>query len=893
MAAGGAAAVVGRRAGCFTCGGDHLARDCPRQVGDGRDRKDSLGIGWAQALALFAEVQASRTVPKRSFTAAISACARCGRWEKAFEVLSHMQEARLKPDLAAVASAISACKLESQWEHAMSMLVSMRTAGREPDVACYGAVMAACGTANQWQRSFDLLSLARSARLEPEASQVVGTAIWTCARSYNQWHNALHVLGLARQAQVALDADCLNGGVVAYCTGRKWDDALALLAQMRSESMVPSTDAYEELILACARGRRWAQSLALFEAMQSAGVELHNHTFTLLMRAFNKTEQWQRSLVLYEQLSTKRLEPDALSCSLCISAAGKGRQWKMSLEFLMKQQQITQGATRNTTHRSYTAAVTACAHVARWEHALYCLEDLHRKGHEPTVVALTSAIDACGNGHRWDMSLAVLDRIREHFATTGAPPHHVSFSSVISSCCEVPSNPSGNQWTIAIQVLELIRENSLRPSYSDLHGVILSCQKSYQWAASLKLLDKDGFRQLCVGSECRFLPVVIGACQQAGHSVLATEALEDLRDVLAESMAAGPLQTGRAYNDKYDLTAADLPTYGETVYAFSRLRICDMGNSSLARSFRRCVQGIVSRKFLQMVQGSGTLGQKACQVDDDVLRSINDLGFAVSRHLFDFLGMRGVSVHQTRQKAAILRRHYAWMIESMSPIHDGRNIATWVSYDIASSCRRWMVRCPGKMQRSRRVEEYSTFPPIVLAMDNGPRRAWHCERIAMLDITTRILARCQRARAVHEAQAEKAALDLQEVVAREDYERAGAIYERMQTFEKVIGEDPACCPPGARGKVWMHVSQTPCLSCIGAICQFKGAFPGICLSVDFYEWHEMRRQTTIDAYQTAVQVSKNTDNGEPPALPLRDSVRSHYEIALGKLTPGFGFYGRV
>merc|ERR1712172_288457 len=61
----------------------------------------------------------------------------------------------------------------------------------------------------------------------------------------------------------------------------------------------------------------------------------------------------------------------------------------------------------------------------------------------------------------------------------------------------------------------------------------------------------------------------------------------------------------------------------------------------------------------------------------------------------------------------------------------------------------------------------------------------------------------------------------------------------------------------ARGKAWLHVSHTPCLSCMGVCCQFQGLFWGVRMSVAFDEWHEARRQAYCEAYTTALRAHRD------------------------------------
>ena len=60
------------------------------------------------------------------FSAAISACGKCGQWEKALQLLDEMQQRRLEPDVISFSAAISACEKVGQWEKALQLLDEMQ-----------------------------------------------------------------------------------------------------------------------------------------------------------------------------------------------------------------------------------------------------------------------------------------------------------------------------------------------------------------------------------------------------------------------------------------------------------------------------------------------------------------------------------------------------------------------------------------------------------------------------------------------------------------------------------------------------------------------------------------------------------------------------------------------
>ncbi|CAK0840363.1 unnamed protein product, partial [Prorocentrum cordatum] len=122
-----------------------------------------------------------------SYNGGISACEKCGQWQRALALFGEMREARLEPDVifsySAGVSACEkgeqwqralallseiACEKGEQWQRALALLSEMREAKLKPNVISYNAGISSCEKGEQWQRALALLSEMRKAKLKPE-----------------------------------------------------------------------------------------------------------------------------------------------------------------------------------------------------------------------------------------------------------------------------------------------------------------------------------------------------------------------------------------------------------------------------------------------------------------------------------------------------------------------------------------------------------------------------------------------------------------------------------------------------------------------------------------------------------------------------------------------------
>ena len=107
-----------------------------------------------------------------SFSSAMSACGRDGRWESALSLLGEMRTAGIAPDAISYNAAISACATASNTSgrDATSLLDEMRDAGLKPTVVSFGAAIGACERGLRWERALSLLDEMRREGVPPDMS---------------------------------------------------------------------------------------------------------------------------------------------------------------------------------------------------------------------------------------------------------------------------------------------------------------------------------------------------------------------------------------------------------------------------------------------------------------------------------------------------------------------------------------------------------------------------------------------------------------------------------------------------------------------------------------------------------------------------------------------------
>ena len=90
-----------------------------------------------------------------TFTTLISCCQRAGRWKRAMQFFTEMEEAGVRPDLKAYNSIISACSRGARWEDAWDICSTMRRSGMPPNTRTYNALISACERAREPERALE------------------------------------------------------------------------------------------------------------------------------------------------------------------------------------------------------------------------------------------------------------------------------------------------------------------------------------------------------------------------------------------------------------------------------------------------------------------------------------------------------------------------------------------------------------------------------------------------------------------------------------------------------------------------------------------------------------------------------------------------------------------
>lgn len=114
----------------------------------------ALDKRWRSAMRLLVEARRSPNIDTDAYmySAAITACARAGEWERALVVLRDAAS-RGRCDRAVFNAALHACSRQRRWEECVALYDRMLAAGIEANIVSYAAVVSVCAACAQWARA--------------------------------------------------------------------------------------------------------------------------------------------------------------------------------------------------------------------------------------------------------------------------------------------------------------------------------------------------------------------------------------------------------------------------------------------------------------------------------------------------------------------------------------------------------------------------------------------------------------------------------------------------------------------------------------------------------------------------------------------------------------------
>lgn len=398
------------------------------------------------ALQMLAAVKDAGIDPDAmTYTAAISACEKCGLAEPAKELLGQLEAQKknypgnpeMWPDVVAYNATIAACAADGDPESAVKLLIKMEEQGKEdprvrPDVVSYTSAISACAR----------VAMAEAALLLLERLKELGQK--------NPDNPKLRPNVYAYNAAISA---CAKAGEVAAAF-RLLDELKAL--GKKDETMRPDAISYTSAITAC-------------EAIGSADSALQ------LLR--------ELEVLGGQNPHNRNMRPTVIAYNTTISACAKGGRERVALSLFEKLKELAKrDKTMCPNIVSYNVAISACEKGRLPDMALTLLDDLKRLARDnpemrPDLITYSAVIGACApRGGPDRMAALIDDAIRQRVIKKNAgysAEHNLVNFHVDAVFVDAPdsNHPRGVQLEVALVILDYHQsKNKLNPGTKYIVG---------------------------------------------------------------------------------------------------------------------------------------------------------------------------------------------------------------------------------------------------------------------------------------------------------------------------------------------------------------------------------------------------------------------------------------
>ncbi|CAE8663983.1 unnamed protein product, partial [Polarella glacialis] len=232
----------------------------------------------------------------------VTACARCGQWQRALQLLLSMRGNGVEPDAVSFNAAMSALGEGGHWEQVLVLVEGMESAGVSPSIVSFGTAMAASNTLGRWQLTLDLLSRLRGSGLGVDVGCLYA-AVEACRQSSKpQIVSALlDEIGLiSGRRQIGQQADNNNNNNNNNNNGQSTGTRAA--ASEGARERYPSPVDCDARLQAGAEAGDWAKALELLEASWHRGQDPGTAAVLAVAASCEAAQQYDLALSLLQAI---------------------------------------------------------------------------------------------------------------------------------------------------------------------------------------------------------------------------------------------------------------------------------------------------------------------------------------------------------------------------------------------------------------------------------------------------------------------------------------------------------------------------------------------------------------------------------------------------------------
>ncbi|CAM9221077.1 unnamed protein product [Ectocarpus fasciculatus] len=470
-----------------------------------------------------------------SYTAAVSACGKAGRWEEAVGLLDLMRQDGVSPNEITLRTVLIALEnapppIETRGQSAPVPSPPPAPSNRPPPTAQSSAVETPSGEETRgrvgstppvpWKVAVSLLESMARGEVEGEEGRRVAPAprdfsagLMAACFGGAEWSSMVQILDLMHACAAGAQPACnprgfhgapegsrVSGGgdadwgpdggsssglvqaynhVIRACGAAGGTEfVLALLQEMHRRGVPPDAASYSGAIIACDLAGMWREAVGLLDDMrEKTGIEPDLVCYNCAVKACGSSGEFEQALSVVETMRERGVAPDESTYSNAITACGNAGEAKRAIGLLqaMKDDGVPAGLV------AHNAAIGACDKAGECSLVLSVLKDMRSAGIRPDAISYAGAISSCDKAGEWRLTLGLYDQMVADMAADAS-------ASSINSEVETPGRRSGESGVSSRT--ESVRKGPrvLLPPPRATVAALTACARGGQWEKAVGIL---------------------------------------------------------------------------------------------------------------------------------------------------------------------------------------------------------------------------------------------------------------------------------------------------------------------------------------------------------------------------------------------------------------------
>lgn len=407
-------------------------------------------------------------------------------WEDTRRLLELVNPVQHPPDtvLRIHAKAIAAAGRAKQVDVAMGVFNRMKERSLRMTTVCYNCAIDACRRAGRVQEAQALFEEIQSGgKGIPRPDVVTYSSMIGMYAHLGRVDEALDLLFEMDDLRgLRPNARTYAGAVIACDAAKQPRKAKQLLEAADRACKMPDQrlQLWQIVVGHYVKTGRAAEALEGLKTMLEKEMITEQRYYTEVIKVCRGAGWYNRAVQLLYEALDRKVHVDHRTYSAALDACARGMLWKVALSILADMQSKSSSDPSVAPDRKcFTTAMVACGRAGRWVEAQKLMEQMSDAGLEPDVVSYNVLLDVFAKSMMWERALDTL----EAMAKVGIKPDLVSYNTALDGCARA------GKWRSCRELMENMRLQGVNPDVVSYTNALAGCWIGKQPDEAIELVE--------------------------------------------------------------------------------------------------------------------------------------------------------------------------------------------------------------------------------------------------------------------------------------------------------------------------------------------------------------------------------------------------------------------